>query len=214
MLIGLTVLTFKLNMVSAQSMHQIDRTLEATVERQQKIGDEKRQLEQRLQQDYIPKAQYEQEIKQKDQEIEKIKVSKAAEKAAQSQIVVASSVQPTYQYNPTGTKEEWMRAAGIPESVWWAVDYIVSRESGWRPCSYYPSKNNCNMSAQEVNNTCASHYNGDCAVACGLGMSLPCGKWGSNWTDPVNQLKNMSTYVNRYGGWAGAVSFWKANSHY
>ena len=31
------------------------------------------------------------------------------------------------------TKQDWMRQAGIPESEWSYVDWLVTRESGWRP---------------------------------------------------------------------------------
>ena len=39
----------------------------------------------------------------------------------------------------TGNKHDWLKASGIPESDWQYVDYIVSKESGWKPCAYYPS---------------------------------------------------------------------------
>jgi len=91
----------------------------------------------------------------------------------------------------TGNKQEWLRASGIPEASWWAVDYIVIRESGWNPN--------------------AVNSNGG---ACGLGQQLPCGKWAGAWNDPVAALKAMNIYVNKYGGWAGAVSFWKTHSWY
>lgn len=110
---------------------------------------------------------------------------------------------------PAGSKLEWLQASGIPESEWWAVDYIVTHESGWNPCAYYPSKSDCNLTAQQINNA-----RGGDGTACGLGMSLPCGKWGMNWTDPVNQLRHMNIYVAKYGGWAGAVEYWKVNRHY
>ena len=84
----------------------------------------------------------------------------------------------------TGNKESWLRASGIPESEWWAVDSIVSGESGWRPDAYNTSSG-----------------------ACGLGQQLPCGKWGGDWKDPVHALKSMNTYVQDYGGWIEAVEF-------
>jgi hypothetical protein len=113
---------------------------------------------------------------------------------------------------PKGNKAAWLKASGIPSSNWWAVDFIVTRESGWNPCSYNPGKSNCGLTAYEVNCSDGScQYGG---VACGLGQSLACGKWGSNWTDPVNQLKHMNIYVSKYGGWAGAVNYWKSNGHY
>lgn len=104
---------------------------------------------------------------------------------------------------PSDTKEQWMTKAGIPKSDWWAVDYIVTRESGWNPCAYYPGKSDCNANLAGKN------------VACGLVQTLPCGKAGKNWTDPVAALKWQKQYVNnRYGGYSQAVSFWKANHWY
>lgn len=87
-------------------------------------------------------------------------------------------------YSGGGNKDTWLAASGIPQSSWWAVDSIVSGESGWNPTAVNPSSG-----------------------ACGLGQQLPCGKWGGDWTDPVHALKSMNTYVQAYGGWAAAVEF-------
>lgn len=92
----------------------------------------------------------------------------------------------------TGTKQDWMKAAGIPESDWTYVDYIVTRESGWNP--------------KAVNSS---------SGACGLAQALPCSKLGPNWSDPVTALKWQYNYVSqRYGGYSGAYSFWLANHWY
>ena len=101
----------------------------------------------------------------------------------------------------TGDKYTWLAQSGIPQSEWQYVDHIVSKESGWRPCAYYPSQNNCGASP---------------TTACGLAQSLPCGKQSvyGHWTDPVANLKWMNDYVKKYGGWAGAYAFWTANSWY
>nr|WP_108871154.1 ubiquitin-like domain-containing protein [Tessaracoccus timonensis] len=92
----------------------------------------------------------------------------------------------------TGTKYDWMRAAGIPESQWQYVDYIVSKESSWNPNAKNPSSG-----------------------ACGLVQAYPCSKLGPNWNDPVVALRWQYNYVNsRYGGYAGAYKFWRANRWY
>ena len=92
----------------------------------------------------------------------------------------------------TGTKYDWMRAAGIPESQWQYVDYIVSKESSWNPNAKNPSSG-----------------------ACGLAQAYPCSKLGPNWNDPVVALRWQYNYVNsRYGGYAGAYKFWRANRWY
>lgn len=95
-----------------------------------------------------------------------------------------------------GTKSDWLRAAGIPESDWAYADYIVSHESRWNPLAQNPSSG-----------------------AYGLCQSLPGSKMasaGADWrTNPVTQLRWMKSYVDgRYGGFAGAYRFWTANHWY
>ncbi len=95
-----------------------------------------------------------------------------------------------------GDKETWMSNAGIAESNWKYVDYIVSKESGW-------------------NYKIANPYSG----AYGLPQAYPGNKMssaGSDWqTNPVTQLKWMESYVNsRYGGWKNAYDFWLNNHWY
>lgn len=92
-------------------------------------------------------------------------------------------------YTGGGAPAEWMAAAGIAESDWGYVDYIVSRESGWNP-------NATNKSSG----------------ACGLVQALPCSKVPGNGYDPVDNLRWASGYATgRYGSWAGAVDFWTRN---
>ncbi len=94
-------------------------------------------------------------------------------------------------YTGGGAPAEWMAAAGIAESDWGYVDYIVSRESGWNP-------NATNSSSG----------------ACGLVQALPCSKVPGNGYDPVDNLRWATGYaVGRYGSWANAHSFW-VNNHW
>lgn len=86
----------------------------------------------------------------------------------------------------SGTKEDWLRAAGIDPSDWDSVDYIISRESSWRPDAVNP------------------------IGACGLPQALPCSKLGDNWSDPVHALEWANTYaLSRYGSWAAAEIAWR-----
>jgi hypothetical protein len=104
----------------------------------------------------------------------------------------AKPKQPTPKPTVTGNKETWLRESGIPESEWWAVDYIVSKESSWNPLAVNKSSG-----------------------ACGLAQALPCSKLGTNWSDPVHALKWQYSYVtSRYGGYQQAVAFWKINHWY
>ena len=89
-------------------------------------------------------------------------------------------------YSGGGFPAEWMAAAGIPESDWGYVDFIVSKESGWNP-------NAVNRSSG----------------ASGLVQALPCGKVPGNCFDPVDNLRWANGYANgRYGSWAQAYDFW------
>lgn len=142
----------------------------------------------------------ESEEKRRLLEQEKIELEKQlqakAELKAQRGAVAAAAEAPKVRQAPvvqvTGDKESWLRASGIPESEWWAVDSIVSRESSWNP-------NAVNKSSG----------------ACGLGQQLPCGKWAGAWNDPVAALKAQYGYVvARYGGYPQAVAFWNVNHWY
>lgn len=118
--------------------------------------------------------------------IEPLEAPQHIEAEAIETVVETPVVQATY----TGDKYIWLAASGIPESEWWAVDSIVSRESSWNPNAVNPSSG-----------------------ACGLGQQLPCGKWPGAWNDPIAALKAQYNYVTvRYGGYPQAVAFW--NSHH
>jgi hypothetical protein len=89
-----------------------------------------------------------------------------------------------------GSHQDWMQAAGIPQSEWFYVEYVMNRESGGNP-------NAVNASSG----------------ACGLFQQLPCGKWAHPWNDPVGAMIDATGYANaRYGGWAGAYSAWLRQS--
>lgn len=96
--------------------------------------------------------------------------------------------------NLSSNKQSLMQQAGIPQNQWAAVDYIISKESGWRHTA----------------------WNGAGSGAYGLCQSLPASKMASAgadyMTNPVTQLKWCNGYANaRYGGWWGAYNFWTKN---
>ena len=96
-------------------------------------------------------------------------------------------------FNPSGSKADWMRAAGISDADFGYVDYIISHESGW---NYHA-----------VNRSSGAY---------GLPQSLPAGKLasaGADWRDnPVTQLRWAHNYaVGRYGSWEAAYYFWTVN---
>lgn len=89
----------------------------------------------------------------------------------------------------------WAREAGVSEADLSAALAIIYHESGCR-----------------VNATNSS------SGAYGIPQALPGSKMasaGADWeTNPVTQIKWMSQYVNRYGGWAGAEAFWNTHHWY
>lgn len=96
-------------------------------------------------------------------------------------------------FSASGSKADWMRAAGIGDADFGYVDYIISHESGW---DYHA-----------VNRSSGAY---------GLPQSLPAGKLasaGADWRDnPVTQLRWAHNYaVGRYGSWEAAYHFWTVN---
>jgi len=99
-------------------------------------------------------------------------------------------------YNPSttvsGDKSALMSAAGIASSDYAYVDYIVTKESRWRPGA-------------------VNSYSG----AYGLCQALPASKMASAGADyltnPITQLRWCSGYASgRYGSWSGAYNAWIA----
>lgn len=120
----------------------------------------------------------------------------SADGATDAQGAFAGGVSPASSapaFNPSGSKADWMRAAGISDSDFGYVDYIISHESGW---NYHA-----------VNRSSGAY---------GLPQSLPAGKLasaGADWRDnPVTQLRWANNYaVGRYGSWEAAYYFWTVN---
>ncbi len=96
-------------------------------------------------------------------------------------------------------KSTLMAAAGISESDYPYVNYIVSHESGWCPTKL------------QGQHSCPPYAPGSypAGVGYGLGQATPGGKMasaGSDWeTNPVTQLRWCTGYaVERYGSWGAA----------
>ncbi|HSX01321.1 MAG TPA: hypothetical protein VLF67_03695 [Candidatus Saccharimonas sp.] len=114
------------------------------------------------------------------------KAAAAAKKARARKVVLTVKV-----VLPAGSHTDWMQAAGIAQSDFGYVDYIISHESGW--------------------GVTKSNYRGSGAY--GLGQALPASKmapYGADYlTNPVTQLKWANAYaLGRYGSWANAYAFW------
>lgn len=120
--------------------------------------------------------------------------------ARRSTSVVSAEALPRPSYTPTGDKNTWLAQSGIPQDQWGYVDWLVSRESGWRPCAYNPGMNDCTANP---------------STACGLVQQYPCHKIPGDWRDPVLALKWQYNYVTaRYGGYAQAVAYWQVHHNY
>ena len=129
---------------------------------------------------------------QDGQEVSREKIASIVTKQPTKEVVVVGIKPVIMPYTGGGTKTEWLAASNIPEESWGYADFMVQKESSWNP-------NAVNVSSG----------------ACGLAQALPCSKIPGQWNDPVNALNWMNNYVNgRYGGWAGAHSFWLENRWY
>ncbi len=93
-------------------------------------------------------------------------------------------------FDVSNDKAGVMAAAGISPADYPYVDFIVSRESGWRPTA----------------------TNGR---TWGLCQALPGSKMasaGADWeTNPVTQLRWCSSYASGKGGWKASYDFWQVN---
>lgn len=92
----------------------------------------------------------------------------------------------------SGDRASIMTAAGISQDQQASADFIISRESGWRPAAR--NAGGCIGLGQKCN-------------AASLIRACP------NWeTDPVCQMQHFNGYaVGRYGSWEKAYSFWTVN---
>lgn len=168
-----------------------------------------RQLESTSQHLIETKSKLEQtQTQSKAEEAEKVKQIEELNKQIQEkdrQLQAKRSVPKAYAaelpaFVPTGDKQAWLEQSGIPADLWWAVDWLVTRESGWKPCAYNPGQNDCSANP---------------STACGLVQQFPCHKIPGDWRDPVAALKWQYNYVNaRYGGYAQAVAYWKIHGNY
>ena len=182
----------ELNLEYNQLNNKLDKADNLSDEQLKELQDEKARLEQKKKE-----AEAQLQAKAEAKRIEDEAIAKASEKALNQ----VTGTQTSYA-SSGGTKEQWVAQAGIPQSEWQYVDYIVRKESGWDPCAYNPSQSDCSANPSS---------------ACGLAQSLPCGKQSKygHWTDPVANLKWQYEYVTgRYGGYAQAYNFWTVNHWY
>lgn len=168
-----------IQMVEANNANQ--KKLKHDIEMQQIL--QERKTQEQIQQQ---KNELQEQIKTLEQRVEAKKANALAQAAKAAESVAARVIPPAQASGVSGTKADWMRAAGIPENDWQCVDLLVTKESGWRVNAQNPSSS-----------------------AYGIPQSLPGNKMasaGADWqTNPVTQLKWMKGYVAaRYGGFCNA----------
>lgn len=106
----------------------------------------------------------------------------------------------------TGGRAEWLAAVGISPADYYAVDYIVGRESGWCPTKWQGEYGGC--PAYHGAPTSAGVGYGLCQATPGYKMASAGADWAVN---PVTQLRWCTNYAAKYGGWQGAYNFWIVN---
>lgn len=114
-------------------------------------------------------------------------------------------------------KSQLMAAAGISPNDYAAVNYIISRESGWCPTKWQGQIGYCPPYYEELHSTSSG-------FGYGLGQATPADKmapFGADWkTNPVTQLRWADSYAKRrnfspYGsGWQAAYQYWMDNKHW
>lgn len=105
------------------------------------------------------------------------------------------------------TPEEQMLAVGISEDQWYAVKFILQKESGWCHLKWETQYGAC----PTVNSNVFAEDNAGRGY--GLCQSTPANKMataGEDWrTNPVTQLKWCNQYaIQRYGNWHNAYQEW------
>lgn len=94
----------------------------------------------------------------------------------------------------TGDKAQWMADAGIAEGNYNYVDFIMTKESTWRPDAISPNK--CIGLGQNCANKNGYYW-----------LEDACPQWQ---VDPVCQLKRFEEYaVGKYKSWEGAYIHWQ-----
>lgn len=123
-----------------------------------------------------------------EKEVSRSELSTVITRAPINEIRAKASFLPST-LSVSADKQALMAAAGIPPEYYGAADYIITKESQWRPGA--------------INSSSGAY---------GLCQSLPASKMASAGADyltnPITQLKWCSAYSARYGGWGGAYQAW------
>ena len=127
---------------------------------------------------------------QSGEEISRTKINEAETKKPKKQVEIVGTKNVIMPYAGGGSKTEWLRASGIPESEWGYVDFIITKESTWNP----NARNGQYYGLYQTNTDNLARY----------------GCSGALLSDPVCQLQAADKYKSRYGSWADAYNSWRA----
>lgn len=109
-------------------------------------------------------------------------------------------------YSVPEDKSALLAGAGISQSDYPYVNYIISRESGWCATKWQGQAGFCPGYYTELHSPSSGYGYGLCQATPAGKMSSAGADWASN---PVTQLKWCSGYaVGRYGSWEGAYNTW------
>lgn len=121
-------------------------------------------------------------------------------------IVRAAPVPIAYQEH-----EDLMAAAGIDESDYGYVEYIVNHEGSWSPCKVNGGAIDCDYYVMDSNGVWSAKNGHNRSY--GICQALPGYKMassGADWqTNISTQLRWCTSYAKaRYGGWKNAYEAW------
>ena len=119
-------------------------------------------------------------------EVSRTKITEVITKNAKKQVEVVG----TKANLPAGSHEDWMAAAGISPSDFGYVNYIITKESTWRPTA-----------------TNGQYYG---LYQTSIANLQRHGCTGELLSNPICQLKSADIYRTRYGSWEQAYNAWKA----
>lgn len=181
--------------ISAKNLQMKTIKLESTEAKLKDVNLQVDELKNQSTKDKENQQQLQKQLEQKEQEKKDLEAKLQAKLDAKAKLEVAAAkaeqqltgAQPAAAApRVSGSKVDWMVAAGISESDYTYVDYIITKESGWNPYA--------------VNRSSGAE---------GLPQALPYSKTNCERGDPICQLRWANGYaVGRYGSWAGAYNFW------
>lgn len=153
--------------------------------------------------DNVPDVLLPEKLPEPPKEPEPVVVVETPPPVAEAPIVAPEPPKPVVKPKPsarpiTGNKLSWLQASNIPEADWAEADWLIQKESSWRPNAQNPKSTAYGLK-QFLDSTWAG-------VGCTKAEAIG---------NPVYQLNCGQKYVMaRYGSWAEAKAFWAVNHWY